>query len=40
MDLCGFIYSGELMCGVGMRSRMLCRMGGFFSFSTKECLIL
>ena len=24
----GVVYSGEVRCGVGMRSRMLCRMGG------------
>jgi len=23
-----YIYSGEVRCGVGMRSRMLCRLGG------------
>ena len=22
------LYSGKVKCGVGMRSRMLCRMGG------------
>ena len=26
-----FLYSGEVSCGLGMRSRMLCRMGGMNS---------